>query len=152
MDQGNLLQVEFNNKEKLCEKMKQWINRLRGELIEHEELKTDIEFVNEVLQQAETLITNHTYSSAVDRAHTAVHGYLKALCAKQNITFPNSNVKIHDMWGALKTKHPSFNINIKEGHKPINQTANAIGRFLENMNEIRNEQSFSHPNEYIIGK
>lgn len=54
--------------------------------------------------------------------------------------------------GRLKISHPKFNINVKDHHKPINQTVNAIGKFLENMNDIRNNHGFSHPNEDIIGK
>lgn len=54
------------------------------------------------------------------------------------------------MWGRLKIAHPKFNVNVNNHHKPINQTVNAIVRFLENMNDIRNNQSFSHPNEDII--
>ncbi|TYS87721.1 abortive infection family protein [Rossellomorea aquimaris] len=141
---------EFQNKERLHEKIEQWINQLRGEVIEQGELKHDIEFVKEVLQQADTLISKHSYSSAVDRSHTAIHGYLKALCDEQNITFSEQNVKIQDMWSKLKTDHPSFNIEVREHQRPINQTVNAIGKFLENMNDIRNRHGFSHPNEDII--
>jgi hypothetical protein len=141
---------EYKNKERLHEKITQWTTQLRGEVIEQGELKHDIEFVKEVLLQADTLIANHSYSSAVNRAHTAIHGYLKELCDEQNITFSEQNVKIQDMWGRLKTKHPSFNIDVREHQRPIDQTVNAIGKFLENMNDIRNKHGFSHPNEDII--
>lgn len=145
-----ITQKEYENKKRLHDKINQWIIQLRGEVIEHGELIHNIEFVKEVLQQADTLISNHSYSSAVDRAHTALHGYLKVLCNEHNITFSNQNVKIQDMWGRLKTEHPSFNIDVREHQKPINQTVNAIGKFLENMNDIRNDHGFSHPNEDII--
>ncbi|MFD1736157.1 abortive infection family protein [Bacillus salitolerans] len=145
-----ITEQEFKHKERLHEKITLWINQLRGEVIEESDLKHDIEFVKNVLLQATTLIENHSYSSAVDRVHTAIHGYLKALCDEQNFTFNEQNVKIQDMWGKLKTEHPSFNIDVRAHHRPINQTVNAIGKFLENMNEIRNNHGFSHPNEDII--
>jgi len=141
---------EYKVKEKLHEKITQWITQLSGDVIEQGELKHDIEFVKDVLQQADILIANHSYSSAVDRAHTAIHGYLKALCDEQGFTFGEQNVKIQDMWGKLKTDHPSFNIEVREHQRPINQTVNAIGKFLENMNDIRNKHGFAHPNEDII--
>ncbi|PIJ95680.1 abortive infection family protein [Lysinibacillus sphaericus] len=56
------------------------------------------------------------------------------------------------MWGRLKISHPKFNINVKDHHKPINQTVNAIGKFLENMNDVRNNHVFSHPNKDILEK
>jgi hypothetical protein len=52
--------------------------------------------------------------------------------------------------GKVENSHQSFSIDVKEHQKPINQTINAIGRFLENMNDIRNRHGFSHPNEDII--
>lgn len=142
--------IEYANKQRLHGKIRGWITNLSGEIIEQNELKVDIEFVKEVLLQAETLISNHSYSSAVDRTHTALHGYLKALCDEQNIIFAEQNVKIQDIWGKLKTEHPSFKIDISEHQRPINQTINAIAKFIENLNDIRNKQSFSHPNEEII--
>jgi hypothetical protein len=150
LEEGIISKNEYSNKERLHEKITQWIPQLRGEVIEQHELMQDFEFVKEVLSQAETLIANHSYSSAVDRAHTAIHGYLKALCDEQNITFSEQNVKIQDMWGKLKTDHPKFNIDVRDHQRPINQTVNAIGKFLENMNDIRNRHGFSHPNEDII--
>ncbi|MDM5351610.1 hypothetical protein QUF65_11995 [Lysinibacillus sphaericus] len=87
LENGLLKQVEFSNKEKLHGKITQRITQLKGELIEYGELKHDIEFVKEVLLQADTLIDKHSFSSAVDCAHTALHGYLKAICDEQNITF-----------------------------------------------------------------
>lgn len=141
---------DYKNKVRLHEKITQWIKQLKGEIIDQGNLKHDIEFVKEVLLQADTLIANHSYSSAVDRVHTALHGYIKELCDEQNISFEEQNVKIQDMWGKLKIEHPSFNIDIKEHQRPINQTVNAIGRFLENMNDIRNRHGFSHPNDDII--
>ncbi len=98
LENALLKQVEFFNKEKLHGKITQWITQLKGELIEYGELKHDIEFVKEVLLQADTLIDKHSFSSAVDRAHTALHGYLKAICDEQNITFDEQNIKIQDMW------------------------------------------------------
>jgi hypothetical protein len=65
----------------LHEKINKWINELMGQdLVEIGELVNDFEFVKEVLNQAETLIAQHSCSSAVNRTHTALHGYLKEIC------------------------------------------------------------------------
>lgn len=141
---------DYKNKVRLHEKIEQWIIQLKVEIIDKGNLKKEIDFVKEVLFQADTLIENHSYSSAVDRVHTALHGYIKELCNEQNIIFGEQNVKIQNMWGKLKIEHPNFNIDIKEHQRPINQTVNAIGKFLENMNDIRNRHGFSHPNDDII--
>jgi hypothetical protein len=72
----------------------------------------------------------------VDRAHTAIHGHLKALCDEQNITFSEQNVKVQDIWCKLKVEHLKFNIDVREQERPINQTVIAIGNFLESMNKL----------------
>lgn len=151
LSQEKIISVnEYQKKIRTYKKINEWINKLDGEIIEQGELRNDFEFVKKVLDQSEILISNHSYGSAVDRVHTAIHGYLKALCDGENIIFNEQNVKIQDMWGRLKVEHTSFNIEIKEHQRPINQTAAAIGKILENMNEVRNRHGFSHPNDDII--
>ncbi|MFC0015220.1 MULTISPECIES: abortive infection family protein [Allobacillus] len=150
LQEGFITPIDYKSKERLHGEITQWITQLKGEIIDQGNLKHDIEFVNEVLLQADILIANHSYSSAVDRVHTALHGYMKELCDEQNITFEDQYVKIQDMWGKFKMEHPSFNIDIKKHQRPINKTVNAIGKFLENMSDIRNKHVFSHPNDDII--
>uniref|UniRef100_UPI000374FE3E abortive infection family protein n=1 Tax=Alkalibacillus haloalkaliphilus TaxID=94136 RepID=UPI000374FE3E len=150
MEEGIITASEYKNKENLHEKISKCITELRGEVIEQGELKHNIAFVREALNQAETLIKNHSYSSAVDRAHTAIHGYLKELCVQQGIIFERTDVNIQEMWSKLKTDHPSFNIDVKKHHKPVNQTVNVVSKFLNSMNDIRNKHGYSHPNEDII--
>jgi hypothetical protein len=140
----------YNEKEKLRHTLTQYVTRLKGEVMEHDDLKHDFEFVNEVLEQANTLIANHSYGSAVDRTHTALHAYLTDLCKEASIIFDSKTTKIQDMWARMKIDHPSFQINMKDHQKPINQTVTAISKFLENLNDIRNNHGFSHPNEEII--
>jgi hypothetical protein len=55
-------------------------------------------------------------------------------------------------WSKLKHEHPKFIIDHSQSHLPVNQIINAIGKLLENLNDIRNNKSFSHPNEKIIGE
>lgn len=149
-DYRNFTDKDYTDKEKLHDTLIQYITRLKGEVMEHSDLKHDIEFVKEVLEQANTLISNHSYGSAVDRTHTAIHAYLTDLCKEAGIIFDSKTVKIQDMWQQMKIDHPSFQINMKDHQKPINQTVNAISKILENMNHIRNNHGFSHPNEEII--
>lgn len=145
-----ITKAEFNSKQRLHEKLNQLIADLNGELVEIGELEHDFEFVKKVLDQSETLIANHSYSSAIDRVHTALHAYLKEICKDANIKFEKENVKVQELWSKIKSDHPKFNVDIKEHNKPINQIVSTISKTLENLNDIRNNQSFSHPNEEII--
>ncbi|MNP57736.1 hypothetical protein D3C76_1525910 [compost metagenome] len=79
-----------------------------------------------------------------------MHGYLKETCKKAELQIIEKNPKIQDYWSKIKQDHPKFLLDQKSNDKPINQIVNAISKLLENLNEIRNNKSFSHPNEEII--
>lgn len=143
---------DYTKKEKLREILIQFVGRLKGQIYEFEDLKHDKNFVKEALEQANTLIKNHSYVTAVDRTHSAIHYYLKDLCKEEGITFDSDLVKIQDIWSKMKTDHPKFNIELKDSQKPINQTVNAISKFLENMNDIRNKYVYAHPTDEILGE
>ncbi|MGO1058518.1 abortive infection family protein [Planococcus sp. FY231025] len=143
---------DFKKKEELREILIQLVDMLKGEIFEFDNLKHDKEFVRSTLEQAKTLITNHSYSTAVDRTHSAIHYYLKDLCKEEGITFDSELVKIQDVWSKMKTDHPNFNVDVKDSQKPINQTVNAISKFLENINDVRNKYVYAHPTDDILGE
>lgn len=144
---------EYENKKRVLDSIMSWIHQINGQgLVEINELVYNFEFVQETLDQCQTLISQHNCRSAIDRAHTALHGYLKETCKKADLQINLSNPKIQDYWSKLKQEHPLFLIEHSQSHLPINQIVNAIAKMLENLNEIRNNRSFSHPNEEIINE
>jgi DNA-directed RNA polymerase subunit L len=148
-DGGYLTQYEYEMKVKAHAKITQWIDELRG-VIPIADLRHDIEFVRKTLDQCDILISNHSYGSAVDRAHTALHGYLDQICKDAGLEFAAADPNIMEMWQKIKAEHPKFRINVQENNKPVNQIVNAISKVLHNLNDIRNKQTYSHPNEEII--
>jgi hypothetical protein len=143
--------IELSNKKRLFINIKNWINELEGKgLIKVDELKYNYQFVDDVLNQAELLIHNHSAASAIDRTHTALHGYLKRICNEAGINFEATKPKIQDIFSKLKTEHPCFKIDIQEHYKPINQIINSLCKVLDNCNEIRNNRTYTHPNEEIL--
>ncbi|WP_274482693.1 abortive infection family protein [Paenibacillus polymyxa] len=142
---------EYENKKRILDSITSWIHQLSGQgLVEINELVYNFEFVQDTLDQCQTMISQHNCSSAIDRAHTALHGYLKETCKKADLQINLSNPKIQDYWSKLKQEHPLFLIEHSQSHLPINQIVNAVSKMLEGLNEIRNNRSFSHPNEEII--
>lgn len=140
-------------KKRIYDSILSWINVLNGKgLVEVKELAYNYKFVQDTLDQCQTLISQHNCQSAVDRAHTALHGYLKETCRKAGLIIKENNPKIQDYWSKIKQEHPCILIDHSQSHLPINQIVNAIGKLLENINGIRNNKSFSHPNEEIIGE
>ncbi|GIO83259.1 hypothetical protein J25TS5_01910 [Paenibacillus faecis] len=153
LNEGFLTQYEFEQKKRIHDNILIWISELKGQgLLEAKDLVYNYEFVQETLDQCQTLISQHNCRSAVDRAHTALHGYLKETCKNAGLIIKENNPKIQEYWSKLKQEHPSILIDHSQSHLPINQIVNAIGKLLENLNEIRNNKSYSHPNEEIIGE
>ncbi|MEK5069643.1 abortive infection family protein [Sporosarcina sp. FSL K6-1508] len=142
---------QFKSKQNLFEKISIWTTLLQGDgLILIENIKHDSKFVKEVLNQCETLISNHKYSSGVDRAHTALHAFIKELCEEEGLTFQQSKPKLQEYWSKLRTEHSKFKANPSNFLSPVNQIVNAIAKVIENINEIRNDGAYTHPNEEII--
>lgn len=112
----------------------------------------DSKFVTECLDQCDTLIRNHSYGAAVDRAHTALHGYLKEVCDKENLIqyIKDGNPKVQDFWSVLRQHHSNFQFDKTDYLTPINQIMNSVAKVIDNINDIRNHKTFSHPNEEIL--
>jgi len=152
-NQEFMTKYEFEQKKRIHENILSWISELKGQgLLVVKDLVYNYEFVQDTLDQCQTLISQHSCRSAVDRAHTALHGYLKETCKNAGLIIKENNPRIQDYWSKLKQEHPSILVDHSQSHLPINQIVNAIGKLLENLNEIRNNKSYSHPNEEIIGE
>lgn len=152
LEEGFLKESEFNNKKHLHIEILGWIEQLKGNgLVEMEGLTHTYEIVQETLNQCQTLISEHS-CSAIDRAHTALHGYFKNVCKEASLITVETDPKIQDYWSLIKTEHPKFLIDVKQYNLPINQVVASIAKLLENLNIARNKHGFSHPNEDIMGE
>jgi hypothetical protein len=153
LEEGILKDSEFNNKKRLNNEILGWIEQLKGNgLVEMEDLTHTYEIVQETLNQCQTLISEHSSSAAIDRAHTALHGYFKNVCKEAGLIISESDPKIQDYWSLIKTEHPKFQVDVKQYNLPINQVVASIAKLLENLNVARNKHAFSHPNEDIMGE
>lgn len=65
------------------------------------------ETVYEALKDAETLLSTSGPKNAVDRAHTALHGYLKKLCRDRGETLPD-DASLTRIFKVLREKFPEF--------------------------------------------
>ena len=127
---------EFNNKKRLYNEISKWIKQLQGNgLVEMSELTHTYEFVQETLDQCQTLINTHSSSAALDRAHTALHGYFTKVCDEAGLTIVESNPRIQDYWSKIKTEHPKFQLDLKQHNLPINKVVGSIAKLLENLND-----------------
>lgn len=86
-------------------------------------------------------------ASAIDRAHTALHGYLKHLCSEAGIPVPVDPTP-QKLFKLLRGQHPAF--------QPRGPRADDISRILssfataiDSLSPIRNKASLAHPNPLL---
>jgi hypothetical protein len=84
----------------------------------------------------------------VDRVHTAVHGYLKKLCADRGVALP-SDPALTAVFKIIRERFPEFSTSIPhdaEAKKVFGWMAQA----LDSLNAIRNRGTLAHPNVLLL--
>ncbi len=87
-------------------------------------------------------------SNAVDRIHTAFHGYLEALCDEENITY-SKDASITNLFKLLQNQHPTIR-DFGSRRDEIKKILRSMANILDALNTIRNHASLAHPNEQIL--
>jgi hypothetical protein len=102
------------------------------------------------LQDSQNLLYTSGASSAVDRIHTALHGYLKALCVESSIVI-SEQPSITELFKAMRTNHPIFD-SINTGAEETKKIFGALATIVDSLNTLRNNSSIAHPNEIILSE
>ncbi len=105
--------------------------------------------VEESLRHAETLIGTHGAASALDRVHTAFHGYLEHVSDKAGIVV-KQDAGITDLFARLREEHPALAIVDPDSKKRIDQILRGMSRIVDALDPIRNRQTFAHPNANVL--
>lgn len=104
--------------------------------------------IQKAIEDANIFIREGKYDSAVDRIHTAFHGYLHQLLTDHSIDFtkderlPALYSKIHDYYGN-RIQPPEVAARIKT------TVRSGIG-MVNSINELRNNNTIAHPNGVLI--
>lgn len=89
-------------------------------------------------------------TSAVDRVHTALHGYLKGVCRSAGIQFAD-DAAITELFSFLRQQHPAFSGNLPSG-EPLHKLLRPMAVIVETLNSIRNQRSMAHANELLLNE
>jgi hypothetical protein len=106
--------------------------------------------VERALRDAQLLLQSSGAASAVDRVHTAIHGYLKLVCERSAITM-DKNPSLTQIFKALREEHPRFQ-TIGPRPDEVFRALQAISNILDALNTLRNRASVAHPNEQLLGE
>lgn len=135
--------------QQLADEIRTWSIGLRsGPAVEHLTPRNATETVRRALADAEHLLQKNGATSAVDRVHTALHGYQLGLCAEMNIPVP-PDPSLTQAFKLLRKQHPALQA---EGPRAqdIEKILNALSTILDALNPIRNRASIAHPNEVLL--
>ena len=110
-------------------------------------LPTSAEVVARALADAKALVGHGNASSAIDRAHTALHGYLLELCS--NVAIDTTlDTTISAAFKLLRTNHPAFQATGPRADD-ISRLLKSFATSIDSFTPIRNKASLAHANELL---
>lgn len=140
-----------DRKKEIAEEIQAMISRLESTSpVATPNLATTSEVVERAIQDAEMLIKESGATSGVDRIHTALHGYLRAVCDKGGIAV-REDASITELFKALRGSHSAFKV-VGARQADIDRIFRAISNVLDTLNSLRNRASIAHPNEELLGE
>jgi hypothetical protein len=107
------------------------------------------EAVQRALADAETLLGTAGAISALDRVHTALHGYLQAACNAASITFKSNDPSTAALWAALRKQHPQLKPSGARA-QDVESMQRALATIIDVLSPIRNRASLAHANEELL--
>lgn len=107
------------------------------------------EVVEQALADAEALLASSRPVSAVDRTHTALHGYLLAACDRQGIAY-GSDATMTAVFRLLRDNHPALR-DLGARSEDTQRMLQAMATVVDTLNPLRNRASVAHPNEQLLG-
>jgi len=113
-------------------------------------LRTTSEVVNAALTDAEHLIQARGALNALDRVHTALHGYLWAVAGSTNIQAP-SDAGLTQLFKLVIVNHPAFSDPAPE-KAHIVKVVRAMSTIVDSLNTLRNRTSLAHPNDLLLAQ
>ncbi len=143
--------TEIVRTQELHDQIRGWIERLRGAApVPAPTLRITSSVVERALRDAEELLRTSGATSGVDRAHTALHGYLRAVCASASID-ASEDAGMPELLRALREKHAAFR-SLGPRADDIMKVLRSLGTIIDALNPLRNKASVAHPNESLLAE
>ena len=102
------------------------------------------------LSDAEHLMHVSGPVSAVDRLHTALHGYFRSLCFEACIAVAD-DASLTALFKALRTAHPVLK-NLGSYDNDLVRVLLGFANAIDAINSLRNNGSIAHPSEDLLGE
>jgi hypothetical protein len=112
------------------------------------QLEITSEAVDAALRDAEVLIRSSGPANALDRVHTALHGYLEALCNKAGIIV-KEDANAATLFGRIRDDHPALRVTDPQTQRMRVSILRGMAQTIEALNPVRNEKTLAHPNPLL---
>ncbi len=106
------------------------------------------EVVERAMSDAESLIRTGGTTSGVDRIHTALHGYLIAVCEEQGIEV-GDDPSLTQLFRLIREGHPAFATRSPH-EESVSRIVRSFSGAVDAINQLRNQGSLSHPNKELL--
>lgn len=103
--------------------------------------------VDQALSDARALVGQSGAPRAVDRLHTAFHGYLENLCQSAGINVGDDE-PTQRLFKALRNEHPAFKSTGPRA-QDVARVLQSMASVVDSMSTIRNKASLAHANQLL---
>ena len=114
------------------------------------DLQSGTRAVETALADAEVLLKSSGPLSAVDRVHTALHGYLEVVAADAGLSIPKDASSTF-LFGLIRKGHPKLCTDGGQAEH-IAKLWRQLGAILDALQPVRDRGSLAHPNDALLGE
>jgi len=109
------------------------------------------ELVRQALADAASLLEVQGPVSALDRVHTALHGYLKTVCRSAGLDMASlpADPGVTQIFKLMRESHPALrDMGVQDD--AMRKIVFSIGNILDSLNPLRNRGSLAHANDQLV--
>ena len=106
------------------------------------------DLVERALSECEKAVASSGEVAGVDRAHTALHGYLRAVCQDASLAFA-ADADITSLFKQIWQQHPAMQDRGPRGDD-VAKVGRAMAAMLDALNPLRNRATLAHANDVLL--
>lgn len=111
------------------------------------EIENPASAASRAFSEAAGLVKNGQASNAIDRVHTALHGFLLETCTASNIC-AEGDPTASKLFKLLREQHPAFQPTGPR-HEDVSRALRSMATVVDTLSPLRNKASLAHANPLL---